>query len=246
MFQVVRAVATLGLLLAQNLTGAVSELSAGDCDEARTGYASTNQRGGIPRQGPHVLVRNDGAGLSSGSVDSTRKPANWDGDLERLVQAIGACREIDPILLQVIIHEESSGNPFAVSVEKTQGLMQLLPSTAKRFGARDPFDPTQNIEAGAQYLRFLLDRYRNRLSVALAAYNAGEAAVDRHGGIPPYAETRRFVSRILEAYREHGGQVASEDWVGSSVPVQSKRADQDCVRLGLPSRRMSGRGWRYE
>ena len=131
-------------------------------------------------------------------------------------------------LLRVIAHRESRGNPFAVAVENTQGLMQLLPPTAKRFGARNPFDPGQNIDAGARYLRFLLERYGNRLSLALAAYNAGEAAVDRHGGIPPCAETRRFVSRTLAAYREQGGNVAPEAWVRSSVPPQFRLADQEC------------------
>lgn len=241
-----RAVATLGLLLAQNLTGAVSELAAGDCDEARTRSASTNQPAGASGRGSHALALNDGPGSFRGLVDSSRVPATWEGGLKRLVQAIGTCREIDPVLLQVIIDGESGGNPFAVSGENTQGLMQLLPSTAKRFGARNPFDPRQNIDAGAQYLRFLLERYGNRLSVALAAYNAGEAAVDRHGGIPPYAETRRFVSRTLAAYREQGGRVALEDWARASVPPQPRLVDQECVRLGLPSRRRPGREWRHE
>ena len=241
-----RAVATLGLLLARNLTGAVSQLPAGACDEARTISALTNQPGGAIRRGSLALALNDGPGSSTGSVDSTRNPSTWEGGLKRLVQTIAACREIDPVLLRVIIHRESSGNPFAVSVENTQGLMQLLPSTAKRFGVRNAFDPGQNIDAGAQYLRFLLERYGNRLSVALAAYNAGEAAVDRHGGIPPYAETRQFVLRTLAAYREQGGNVAPEDWVRTSVPPQSRLADQECVRLGLPSRRRPGREWRHE
>ena len=242
----VRAVATLGLLLAQDLTGAGSEFRAGDGDEARARSASTNQPGGATGRRSLALVVNEGAGSCRSSVDSTSYPVTWKGDPERLVQAIGACREIDPVLLRVIIHRESSGNPFAISVENTQGLMQLLPSTAKRFGARNPLDPAQNIDAGARYLRFLLDRYGNRLSVALAAYNAGEAAVDRHGGIPPYTETRRFVSRTLAAYGEQGGPVAPEDWVRSSVPLKSGPADQECVRLGLPSRRMLGREWRHE
>lgn len=241
-----RAVATLGLVLAQDLTGTGAEYPGGDCDEAWTCSASADHSEDNTGRGSLALVLNDDAGWSSGSVDSTRNPATWESGLERLVQAIGTCREIDVVLLQVIVHRESSGNPFAVAVENTQGLMQLLPSTAHRFGAQNRFDPGLNIDAGVQYPRFLLDWFGNRVSVAPAAYNAGEAAVDRRGGIPAYAETRRFVSRTLAAYRELGGSVAPEDWVRCSVPPQSKLAGQECVRLGLPSRRRPGREWRHE
>jgi soluble lytic murein transglycosylase-like protein len=80
--------------------------------------------------------------------------------------------------------------------------MQLMPATALRFGVSDPYDPRQNVHAGAQYLRFLIDRFGNDLSLALAAYNAGEQAVDRNGGqIPPYSETQAYVPRVLKIYR---------------------------------------------
>jgi len=83
-----------------------------------------------------------------------------------------------------------------VSPKNAQGLMQLIPATAKRFGVRDAFNPAQNIDGGVQYLAFLLKRYQNDLTLAAAAYNAGEGAVDRFKGVPPYKETRNYVVRV--------------------------------------------------
>jgi soluble lytic murein transglycosylase-like protein len=101
-----------------------------------------------------------------------------------------------------VIAVESGFNSRALSKAGAVGLMQLMPATALRFGVSDPYDPLQNVRAGAQYLRFLIDRFGNDLSLALAAYNAGEQAVDRNGGqIPPYSETQAYVPRVLKIYR---------------------------------------------
>jgi soluble lytic murein transglycosylase-like protein len=103
---------------------------------------------------------------------------------------------VSPELVQAIIKVESNFNPDAVSHKNCKGLMQLLPATARRFGVADIFDPSQNIEGGVKYLRFLLDLFKNDLSLVLAAYNAGENAVTRHQGIPPYRETQDYVKKV--------------------------------------------------
>ena len=103
---------------------------------------------------------------------------------------------VDEAIVRAIIHAESAYRPNAVSRAGARGLMQLIPSTASRFGVADVFDPAQNIRGGVQYLAFLLKRYNSNLSLAAAGYNAGEGAVDKYGGVPPYAETQRYVQRV--------------------------------------------------
>ncbi len=103
---------------------------------------------------------------------------------------------VDEAIVRAIIHAESAYRPNVVSPKNAQGLMQLIPATARRFGVKDAFDPAQNIDGGVQYLAFLLKRYKNDLTFAAAAYNAGEGAVDRYKGVPPYRETRNYVVRV--------------------------------------------------
>ena len=109
--------------------------------------------------------------------------------------------EIDSQLLRAVIVVESAFDERAVSSRGARGLMQLMPVTARRYGARDAFNPGQNIRAGARYLRDLIDRYDNDLELVLAAYNAGEEAVERYGrAIPPFDETRAYIPRVLGVY----------------------------------------------
>ena len=103
---------------------------------------------------------------------------------------------VEEAIVRAIIHAESAYRANAVSRAGAQGLMQLIPATARRFGVADSFNPGQNIAGGVQYLAFLLKRYNSNLTLAAAAYNAGEGAVDRNGGVPPYAETQRYVQRV--------------------------------------------------
>jgi len=103
-------------------------------------------------------------------------------------------------LVEAVIRAESGFKPTAVSRKGARGLMQLMPGTAALLGVRDSFDPRENIEGGVRHLRGLIDRYANNLRLALAAYNAGENAVDRHGDVPPYPETLQYVTRILHEY----------------------------------------------
>ncbi len=106
-------------------------------------------------------------------------------------------------LVRAVLMAESAGNPSAISVAGAQGLMQLMPGTSAGCGIANPFDPTQNVHCGAGYLRSLLHRYRNNITLAVAAYNAGPGAVDRYHGVPPYPETRAYVERVLDAYRNY-------------------------------------------
>lgn len=110
---------------------------------------------------------------------------------------------LDPRLLHALITVESGYNPQAVSPKGAIGLMQLMPGTARRYGIQDPWDPQQNLQAGARYLSDLLRLFNNNISLALAAYNAGENAVIRHGRrIPPYRETVAYVPKVLALYRK--------------------------------------------
>jgi soluble lytic murein transglycosylase len=119
--------------------------------------------------------------------------STWDGTIARMARE----HRVSPGLVKAVIHTESAFDPRAVSPKGALGLMQLMPRTAKRLGVQDPFDPRDNIDGGTRYLRYLMDLYRGNLPLALAAYNAGEGAVETHGGIPPYGETRRYVRKVL-------------------------------------------------
>lgn len=125
------------------------------------------------------------------------------------VRAAAAEFGVEEAVVRAIIHAESAFRPNAVSHAGAQGLMQLIPATASRFGVADVFDPNQNIRGGVQYLAWLLKRFNNDLTLAAAGYNAGEGAVDRHGGVPPYAETQRYVQRVGQLAERYRGALAS-------------------------------------
>jgi len=124
--------------------------------------------------------------------------------VEKLVREAAERHQVDPALVRAVIETESNWNPSAVSRKGALGLMQLIPTTAQRFGANDAFSPKQNVDAGVKYLKTLLERYNGNLDLALAAYNAGEGAVDRAHGIPAFRETRNYVQRVQEAYFRPG------------------------------------------
>jgi len=121
--------------------------------------------------------------------------------IDNLIVQAGARHGVDPVLLYAIMHRESAFKQRAISHKGARGLMQLMPATAARFGVRDIFDPAQNIEGGARYVRFLINYFDGDVALALAGYNAGEGAVNRYGRrIPPYRETQEYVRRISERY----------------------------------------------
>jgi hypothetical protein len=120
-----------------------------------------------------------------------------------LVDLVSAQEGVDARLVHAVIRVESAYQPRALSPKGAMGLMQLMPETARQYGVRDPYDPRANIEAGVRHLKMLLQRFD--VSLALAAYNAGEGAIQKYGGIPPYRETRDYVSRILELVGQRQG-----------------------------------------
>jgi hypothetical protein len=120
-----------------------------------------------------------------------------------LVDEIASQEGIDPFLARAVIQAESAFYTKARSRTGALGLMQLMPQTAQRFGVTDPFDPRQNITGGVKYLHWLTNQFKGDLPRVVAAYNAGEAAVDKYKGIPPFAETRTYVPRVLELYNKH-------------------------------------------
>jgi hypothetical protein len=121
--------------------------------------------------------------------------------VDNFVVESGKRNSVDPLLLYSIMHQESSFKPRAMSYKGARGLMQLMPPTAARFGIKNIWDPQQNIEGGARYMRFLLDLFSGDVRLALAGYNAGEGAVMKYGyQVPPYNETREYVRRIGHRY----------------------------------------------
>jgi soluble lytic murein transglycosylase-like protein len=124
------------------------------------------------------------------------------GQYDSIIEKAAISASVEPNLLRAVIVVESGFNSRAVSKRGAVGLMQLMPATASRFGVSNPYDPRENVHAGARYLKFLMDRFGQDVRLALAAYNAGEEAVDRNGGqIPPFTETMAYVPRVLRIYK---------------------------------------------
>lgn len=133
-------------------------------------------------------------------VIPTDIPLSGDCDLDWIIYRAGKKSGVDPRFIHAVIKQESRYDPKAVSPVGAQGLMQMMPATAKRFGLKDPFDPTANVEAGTKYLKWLLKRFDGDVTLALAGYNAGEGSVDKYKGVPPYNETQNYVKKIVSNY----------------------------------------------
>jgi soluble lytic murein transglycosylase-like protein len=131
------------------------------------------------------------------------------GSIGDMIDAIARNHDVEAQLVHSVIKAESNYNPAAISPKGAQGLMQLIPSTARRFGVSNSFNVQQNIEGGVRYLKFLLDLYHNDYVKVIAAYNAGEGAVTKYGGIPPYNETMTYVTRVARNLRS-GRQLAEQ------------------------------------
>jgi soluble lytic murein transglycosylase-like protein len=148
-----------------------------------------------------------------GRLAANRPAQNYDTDpsaYDRLIHEACGRHRVDPALVKAVIHAESLFDRFAVSNKGALGLMQLMPGTAQRFGVEDIYNPRENIEGGVRYLRFLTDRYgKHNMYLVLAAYNAGENAVARFGGIPPYPETRDYVRKVLSLRHQYSVKARS-------------------------------------
>jgi hypothetical protein len=150
---------------------------------------------------PAVLISDSNTNLSSGSLSSLRGYTTGSAQVDGYLIEAGTNNGVDPLLLYSVMHQESSFKSRAISPKGARGLMQLMPGTAIRYGVTNIFDPKQNIEGGARYLRFLLDHFDGDLNLALAGYNAGEGAVEKYGWrIPPYSETQEYVRRISRRF----------------------------------------------
>ena len=150
-----------------------------------------------------ITVRGDGVKLMKnepGAVRERRLAMRLlpvpDSTVSELIERFAAARGLDPLLVQALVQVESGYNPAALSQKGAIGLMQLMPGTASDLKVDDPWDPEQNVRGGTEYLKRMLDRFGN-VEWALAAYNAGPEAVQKHGGIPPFAETRTYVRKIF-------------------------------------------------
>jgi soluble lytic murein transglycosylase-like protein len=152
-----------------------------------------------------------------------------------LIRAAAARHGLAPELVESVIRVESNFEARAVSPKGARGLMQLMPATAAKLGVRNVFDVRQNIEGGVRHLRHLVDRYGGNLALALAAYNAGAEAVRRHGGIPPYAETRAYVARVLQLLQRAGASTSDE----AGVLHRYEAANGHVVYSNLPIDKLS-------
>jgi hypothetical protein len=157
---------------------------------ARLGY-----QGKPKREAACLLSDGSRADGPAGFVITRQHPAR--GPIATLVRELAPEYKLNPNLVLAVIEVESNFDPRALSPKNAQGLMQLIPATAERFGVADVWDPEQNVRGGMAYLRWLMAHFDGDVELVLAAYNAGEGAVLRHGGIPPYSETRDYVKRVI-------------------------------------------------
>ena len=137
---------------------------------------------------------------ASNEIETLEVLTSGDAELDQLITNIGQAEGVDPRFIHAVIWQESKYELKARSHVGAQGLMQLMPATARRFGCKDPHDPVENITAGTKYLSWLLKRFDGDVQLALAGYNAGEGSVDKYNGIPPYRETQNYVRIITSRY----------------------------------------------
>lgn len=178
--------ASLGILIALSIDTELPPATApsASLDVVETSAWTSSRRAGAPPSARHTHSR----------VSAT--------DLDHHINAAASEHGVSHDLIRAVIQAESAFDPLALSARGACGLMQLMPGTARRFGVIDCFDARENIHAGTRYLKLLLARFDGSIPLSVAAYNAGEGAVARHGGIPPYRQTRAYVRRVEELLAE--------------------------------------------
>jgi hypothetical protein len=170
-----------------------------------------------------VRVGKDAKGLGR-AVIKLHTPYYDPGAYDKLIHRAAREHNVDFALLKAVMHVESAFNPYAKSHKGARGLMQLMPQTAKHYGIEeieDIYDPALNVSAGARHLKYLLAKFKDKLSLALAAYNAGEPAVYRYGGIPPYPETQEYVKKVMRAHKQYGGGAVTRSVQNVGLPSAS-------------------------
>jgi hypothetical protein len=175
----------------------------------------------------YKLVRHSKTSKGAGTLVSSRKiqlAVTDPGSYDRLIQRMARTHQVEPALIKAVMHVESAFNPHAVSDKGAQGLMQVMPETGQRYGVDDLFDPVQNVRAGVLYLRDLQRLFKNNTRLVLAAYNAGENAVLRYRGVPPYDETRDYVVKVTKMHRRYAAQMKDAARIArrDAYPVTAK------------------------
>jgi len=188
---------TIVMLAASPMRAADSAASSLLTPQADAGKVSIVR---VDRRTGKLVRAVSGGAAASGSASRAVIIAPPPAQIQQLVEKSAKAHNVDPLLVQSVIQVESNYNHFAVSSKGAEGLMQLMPGTARMLGVSNSFDPAENIEAGVKYLRYLQNVYQDD-RLALAAYNAGPKAVDRYKGAPPYAETQDYVNQVGQRYR---------------------------------------------
>ena len=200
------------------------------CVALAWGLAADPAAGG----GIKTRTRSDGVVViytDDSAIEPRGRPSIASDELEEIIDRIARLENIDPQLVRAVIEVESSFNRRAVSPQGAQGLMQLMPQTARALGVRNAFDPVENVRGGARYLRRLIDRFDGSLELGLASYNAGPETVDRYGGVPPYHETENYVRQVLLRAYGREAHLATKVEGGVRRPVFLERSEQGSYRI---------------
>lgn len=170
---------------------------------------------------PPPIAANPSSEPASTSPEPTSEARLFPADLREMLAKAGGENNVDVDLLASLVKAESGGNVRAVSRTGARGLMQLMPATATELGVQDSFKPDQNVRGGSAYLDGLLTRYHDNLALALAAYNAGPAAVDKYRAVPPYSETRAYVARVIHEFNRRvlAREALAKQTVASALPL---------------------------